>query len=108
MFDDEVERDRELLRALLRRHAGELPTRAWCALAAAADELTDPLALPALSEVPAVATQDLAEVLREVRGRLHARSLATGGDAGVGQAAAAARAARQLGQVQAELAAAAG
>ena len=66
-MDAAVETDRELLWALLRERADELPTEALCAVSAAVDELIDPLTLPTLVPIDPV-VGDVAEVLRAVRG----------------------------------------
>ncbi len=97
LLDPQMEADRELLLAALRRHADSLPSLLLCDLRAAADELVDPLVLPTLSHVDPADTGDLLGVVRTVRSRLrqHIRDCA-----GVGQMMACARAARQLAQVE--------
>lgn len=95
MLDPAVEADRELLLAVLRRHGDGLSTEVLCGLAAAADELVDPLVLPTLVEVEDSASADVAVAVRGVRGRLQ-RAAATVTPGGVGEAMACARAARAL------------
>lgn len=97
MLDPQMEADRELLLAALRRHADSLPSLLLCDLRAASDELVDPLVLPTLSHVDPADTGDLLGVVRAVRARLRQH---IGDCAGVGQMMACARAARQLAQVE--------
>ena len=59
-----MEANRELLWPLLRRRGEELPTVALCAVAAAADELVDPLVLPTLMAVDHDVVEDVPGVLR--------------------------------------------
>ena len=63
-----MEANRELLWPLLRRRGEELPTVALCAVAAAADELVDPLVLPTLMAVDHDVVEDVPGVLRAVQG----------------------------------------
>jgi len=93
MLDRQIEADRELLRAVLRRHAATLPTLVLGDLGAAADELVDPLVLPTLMHVDPADTADLLGVVHAVRVRLQHHAQA---GVGVAQAMACARAARQL------------
>lgn len=97
MLDPQMEADRELLLAALRRHADTLPTVLLYDLGAAADELVDPLVLPTLSHVDPADTVDLLGVVRTVQARLRRH---IGDCAGVAQMMACARAARQLAQVE--------
>lgn len=97
MLDRQMEANRELLLAAMRRHADSLPTVLLYDLGAAADELVDPLVLPTLSHVDPADTADLLDVVRTVRARLrqHIHDCAE-----VAQMMACARAARQLAQVE--------
>lgn len=90
-----MQADRELLLATARRHAGGVSTEVLCALSAAADELVDPLMLPAGGPVDPAATEDLAGVVSAVLGRLRRQDPAE-----LRQAAACARAARELSYAQ--------
>jgi len=105
LLDRQIEADRELLRAVLRRHADTLPTLVLGDLGAAADELVDPLVLPTLMYVDPADTADLLGVVHAVRVRLQHHAQA---GVGVAQAMACARAARQLVEVERALTALAG
>ncbi len=97
LLDRQIEADRELLRAVLRRHADRLPTLIVGDLCAAADELVDPLVLPTLVDIDPADTVDLLAVVHTVGVRLqhHAQVCST-----VAAALACARAARRLGEVE--------
>ncbi|MGI8433137.1 MAG: hypothetical protein ACR2LE_00095, partial [Nocardioidaceae bacterium] len=66
LLDRQMEVDRELLRAVLRRHADRLPTLILGDLCAAADELVDPLVLPTLVDIDPAETVDLLAVVHTV------------------------------------------
>lgn len=66
-----VEAHRELLLAMLRRHADALPTSVVLSLSAAADELVDPLVPPTLSQIDESETADPLGVVKRVRRHLY-------------------------------------
>src|SRR3954466_4118426 len=89
-----MDRERELLEAVIERHSGTMPTPALVAVAAAASELLDPQTLPSLGSVDSEATRDPLRAVSAARARLTA---AIRGVPSVAASAACARAARELG-----------
>jgi len=87
------DRDLALLSATAHRHAPTTPLVALAAVAAAVDELTDPLRLPLTFNFPAGETADLTAVLTQVRARM-IRAIPS--DTDPGRALARGRAAREL------------
>ena len=85
--------DLALLIALAARRTAELPVDAAIGLAAAIDELTDPLTPPELVVLDDAATRDPGGGLSAAAGRLHAAGISA---PDVGTALACARAAREL------------